>query len=115
MATEMQGAAEGKEFGGTRLLPEDQAQLIDEDSFSVFVVHVKSESEIGKRMLDDPLTLLRENAGEMGIPDTDARAQVLRANAGVPANPVRRSEVWIVYPGSTTPVGVQYKYDERES
>jgi hypothetical protein len=36
---------------------------------------------------------------------------VLRVNAEVPANPRHRSDVWILYPGSTTAVGIQYKYD----
>jgi hypothetical protein len=113
MATERQGATEGEEFGWSRLVPEEPGQLPYEDSFSVFLVQVKSDSEIGARLLTDPLSVLRENVGEMGLDDPDVRAQVLRVNAEVPANPVRRSEVWMVYPGSTTAVGVQYKYGQR--
>jgi hypothetical protein len=39
---------------------------------------------------------------------------LLRVNAEIPANPVHRSEVWMVYPGTTTAVGVQYKYTEAQ-
>jgi hypothetical protein len=113
MAMEQQGSTEGEEFGWSRLVPENPGQLPYKDSFSVFLVQVKSDSDIGRALLNDPLTVLRENVREMGIDDEDVRAQILRVNAEVPANPVRRSEVWMVYPGSTTAVGVQYKYEEE--
>jgi hypothetical protein len=112
MAMEEQGATEGEDFGWCRLVPEKPEQLAYEDSFSVFLVQVKSDSEVGRALLTDPLTVLRENIPDMGIDDEDVRAQILRVNAEVPANPVRRSEIWMVYPGSTTAVGVQYKYKE---
>jgi hypothetical protein len=110
-----QGATEGEEFSWTRLVPGEE-RLYD-DTFSVYLVQVKSDSAIGKRMLVDPLEVFREKIPEMGIGDDDPglRAQILRVNAEVPANPVRRSEVWMVYPGSTTAVGVQYKYRDEES
>jgi hypothetical protein len=114
MATQQQGATEDKEFAYTRLVPEDSGGLLDEDEFSVFLVQVKSDSDIEE--LNDPLTVLRREIPEMGIgEDPDVRAQVLRVNAEVPANPVRRSAVWMVYPGSTIVVGVQYKYRHSDT
>jgi hypothetical protein len=108
MASEGAGTNNVEEFFATRLKPEDEAP--DQD-FSVFLVQVKSDSEIGTQMLVDPLSVLRERVPAMEIgEDPDVRAQVLRVNAEVPANPVRRSEVWIVYRGSTNAVGIQYKY-----
>jgi hypothetical protein len=103
-------ATEGEEFFSTRLVPEGE---VPEQVFSVFLVEVKSETDIGRQMLVDPLPVLRERVAEMGIGEgPDVRAQVLRVNAEVSANPHRRSEVWIVYPGSTNAVGIQYKYPE---
>jgi hypothetical protein len=116
MATQQQGASEHREFAYTRLVPEKPDQLLDEDEFSVFLVQVKSDSDIGREELNDPLTVLRREIPEMGIgEDPDVRAQVLRVNAEVPANPVRRSAVWMIYPGSTTAVGIQYKYLHSDS
>jgi hypothetical protein len=115
MAMEQEGATEDDEFGWARLTPETDEQLRYEDRFSVFLVQVKSDSETGRLLHTDPLTVLRERASEMGLADPDVRLQVLRVNAERPANPVRKSAVWIVYPGSTTAVGVEYKYEESET
>jgi hypothetical protein len=113
MATQQQGEAQGRDFGFSRLKPENPDQLLDEDAFDVYLVQVKSESELGKEELNNPLEVLRREAG-IDIGDSDVRAQVLRVNAEVPANPVRRSTVWMIYPGSTTAVGVQYKYQHSD-
>ncbi|MGH3093236.1 MAG: hypothetical protein ACRDOP_12630 [Gaiellaceae bacterium] len=122
MATEQQRATEGKEFGYTRLVPEDPGGLLDADKFSVFLVQVKSNSDIGREELNDPLTVLRREIPEMELPPKEesgqpptVRAQVHRVNAEIPANPVRRSTVWMIYPGSTTAVGVQYKYQHSDT
>jgi hypothetical protein len=122
MATQQQGETQEKEFGYTRLVPQDPGGLLDEDKFSVFLVQVKSDSDIGREELNDPLTVLRREIPEMELPPKEERgqpptvhAQVLRSNAEVPANPVRRSMVWMIYPGSTTAVGVQYKYLHSDS
>jgi hypothetical protein len=114
MATQQQGATEEREFGYTRLVPEDPGQLLDEDEFSVYLVQVKSDSDIGREDLHDPMRFLRERT-DIKIGDSDVHAQVLRVNAEVPANPVRRSTVWMIYPGSTNAVGVQYKYRHSDS
>ena len=115
MAQERQGTTEGEEFAWSRLEPAEPDRLLYDHTFSVFLVQVKSDSEIGTQLLTDPLTVFRERIPEMEIDGPDVRAQVLRVNAEVPANPVRRSEVWMVYPGSTTAVGVQYKYRESQT
>ena len=78
----------------------------------MFLVQVKSEKAAGKHLHNDPLEFFRRQVPEMGIPDEDVRAMVLRANAERSANPRHRSEVWMVYPGSTIAVGVQYKHTE---
>jgi hypothetical protein len=113
MASERKGAREGDDFAWTRLEPAERA--LYEHTFSIFLVQVKSDSDIGKQLLTDPLAVFRENIPEMGIADdSDVRAMLLRVNAEIPANPVHRSEVWMVYPGTTTAVGVQYKYTEAQ-
>ena len=114
MATQQQGGTEEREFGYTRLVPEDPGQLLDEDEFSVYLVQVKSDSDSGREDLHDPMRFLRERT-DIKIGDSDVHAQVLRVNAEVPANPVRRSTVWMIYPGSTNAVGVQYKYTNSDS
>jgi hypothetical protein len=112
MATQ-QGANDERELGYTRLVPEDPDQLLKEDTFDVYLVQVKSDSDIGKEDLNDPMRFLRERT-DIEIGDSDVHAQVLRVNAEVPANPVRRSTVWMIYPGSTNAVGVQYKYENSD-
>ena len=98
-------------FAWTRITPEGQALYPDE--FSMFLVQVKSDTDIGRELLTDPISTLRERIPEMGLGDeTDVKAMVLRINAEVPANPRHRSEVWITYPGSTTAVGIQFKYEK---
>jgi|tagenome__1003787_1003787.scaffolds.fasta_scaffold20200072_2 hypothetical protein len=100
-------------FAAVELKPVDENDLLWEPTFRVFQIDVKSDTDIGRALHNDPLTVLRENAPEMEI-NEGARAQVLRVNAERPANPVKRKEVWIVYPDNTTAVGVQYKYLEGE-
>jgi hypothetical protein len=105
------GGREDEEFAWVRLEPVSDGFLFWPPTFKVFQVDVKSNSVTGQRLHTDPLDLFREKIPEMGI-DEGARAQVLRVNAERPANPVKRKEVWIVYPDNTTAVGVQYKYME---
>jgi hypothetical protein len=114
MATQQQGASDERELGYTQLVPKDAGQLLDEDEFAVYLVQVKSDCDIGREDLNDPMRFLRERT-DIEIGDSDVHAQVLRVNAEVPANPVRRSTVWMIYPGSTTAVGVQYKYRHSDT
>ena len=104
------GQEEPPEFDWVELTPE--RTLLRDHGFRMYLVQVKSESDWGKRLHNDPLDFFRSEIPEMGIPDEDVQATVLRVNAERSANPRHRSEVWMVYPGSTRAVGVQYKHAE---
>jgi hypothetical protein len=116
MAKPQHGWTDGQEFGWTRLDP--ASDLLYPPEFEVFQIDVKSDTEIGTRLLVDPLKLFREEIPAMNIADPpNVIAQVHRVNAEHPANPVRRREVWVVYsppedqqPSTQTAVGVQYKF-----
>ena len=96
------------EFFVTELTPTKRGGF--EDTFKVFLVQVKSDSETGAKLLNDPISVFK-GIEEMGIgDDPEVRAQVLRVNAEISANPVRRSAVVLVIPGSKTVVSVEYKY-----
>jgi hypothetical protein len=98
------------EFFVTELTPATEPGY--KDAFKVFLVQVKSDTQRGTQLLVDPISVFRE-IPEMGIgADSDVRAQVLRVNAEISANPVRRSAVWVVIPGNTTAVGIEYKYQK---
>ena len=110
------GQGDEREFGWVELTPDGGPGLPREDlQFRVFFVQVKSESESGQALHNDPIPFLRENIPEMQIPEEDVRAMLVRANAERSANPRHRSEVWAVIPGSTTIVGLQYKHPNDES
>jgi hypothetical protein len=99
-----------EDFAYTKLRPEKQALYPDE--FSIFLVQVKSETDAGRQLHNDPVEFFRRHIPEMLGDETDVRAMVLRVNAEISANPRHRSEVWVSYPGgSKTAVGIQYKYD----
>jgi hypothetical protein len=117
MAMEQQGETQGDEFGWARLTPDTEEGFAYKERLQVFLVQVKSDSETGAQLNNDPLTALRDRglASEMGLDDEDVRLQVLRLNAERPQNPVRKSAVWIVYPGSTNAVAVEYKYLQGET
>jgi hypothetical protein len=97
-------------FAYTELKPAGQA--LYPDDFSIFLVQVKSETDAGRELHNDPLDFFRRNIPELLGGEKDVRATVFRVNAERSANPKHRSEVWITYPGnSKTAVGIQYKYD----
>jgi len=122
----------GPDFAWVELIPAEEGRL-EPPTFRVFQIDVKSDSDIGRTLHNDPLRVfrdrllpegeaqideetrakVRELSSVMGI-DEDTRAQVLRVNAERPANPTKRKEVWIVYPENTTAVGIQYKYEYVE-
>ncbi|RDH79734.1 hypothetical protein DVS77_05935 [Mycolicibacterium moriokaense] len=95
-------------FWSVELTPIEEGILEWDRPFKVFQVDVESNTEIGRALHNDPLTVLRARVPEMDLPE-GTQAQVLRVNAERPANPRKRREVWIVYEGSFA-VGVQYKY-----
>jgi hypothetical protein len=109
-----------EDFAWTRLdasgwkRPGDGEGFLREDTFQTFLVQVKTDTDIGREMLNDPIGVLRREIKEMGIPDADVRAMTLRVNAEVPANPRHSSQVWITYPGSMTAIGIQFKYENDE-
>lgn len=111
-----EGESTAEEFAYTRLTPAGfKPKQLRDIGFEIFLVQVKSESRSGQDSRHDPLTFLRERIPEMGLGDgKDVHATVLRVNAEVPANPRHTSEVWMVYPGSTTAVGVQFKHADDE-
>jgi hypothetical protein len=109
MAQQEQGN-NGRDFASVELIPAREGELLWPPAFRVFQVDVKSDSEIGGELHVDPLTVLRRRVPDMGL-DDETRAQVLRVNAERPANPMKRREIWIVYPENTTAVGIQYKYE----
>jgi len=105
-----EGEHDKKDFAYTELKPTEQA--IYPDDFKIFLVQVKSETDAGHELHNDPIEFLGRNVPELLEGETDVRAMVLRVNAERSANPHHRSEVWIAIPGgSKTAVGIQYKYD----
>ncbi len=98
-----------EDFGWSRLVPENRDGLLAEPEFEVFQVDVKSDSEFGHAAHNNTLEVLQRL--DRGI-DRNWRVELLRVNAEVPANPVRRSAIWFVYPQSSTAVGVEYKYQQ---
>jgi hypothetical protein len=109
MADEDRQGAKEEHFSWTRLVPADgEAQLRDPE-LSVFLIQVKSDADIGREELTDPLALYRKKIPEMEIPE-DVSATVVRINAEVPANPVHRSAVWMVHKGAKKAAGVLFKH-----
>jgi hypothetical protein len=109
--------ADDRDFGWVELKADGGPGLPREDlAFRVFFVQVKSDTELGHFLHDDPLSFFRKNIPEMQISDEadDVRAVSLRVNAERPSNPRHRSEVWAVIPGSTTVAGLQYKHPNDE-
>ena len=99
-----------EDFAYTELKPTKQALFPDD--FSIFLVQVKSETDAGRELHNDPIDFFRRNIPELLEDEEEGRAMVLRVNAERSVNPKHRSEVWISYPGgSKTAVGIQYKYD----
>jgi hypothetical protein len=94
-------------FGWSRLVPEEPDQLLGEPDFEVFYVDVKSDSDFGREAHQNTLKVL-----ESFVPgiEQDWRVELLRLNAEVPANPVRRSAIWAVKAKAKFAVGVEYKY-----
>jgi hypothetical protein len=105
----------GPVFAWVELTPAERGKLTWPPTFRVFQIDVKSDTDIGRVLHNDPLSVLGNRLDKLPPDveiDEETRAQVLRVNAERPANPVKRKEVWIVYPDNTTAVGVQYKYLE---
>ena len=99
------------DFGWSRLVPENRDELLKpEPDFMVFQIDVKSESEFGRAAHTNTLEVLGR-LPDLGI-DRHWRVELLRVNAEVPANPIRRSAIWFVNPTTNTAVGVEHKYEQ---
>jgi hypothetical protein len=109
MADEAPQGSREEHFSWTRLVPADEEARLRDPEFSVYLIQVKSDTDIGRSDLTDPLTLFREKIPEMELPE-DVRATVVRINAEVPANPVHRSAVWVVHKGAKSAAGVLFKH-----
>ena len=71
---------------------------------------------LGRARMSGPLrSVNRPRACPRLAPAAVTLALVELPRAEIPANPVRRSTVWMIYPGSTNAVGVQYKYRHSDS
>ena len=95
--------------------PEDARPGRCESPIRTFVVHFKSDTEIGRFANNDPLGFLRTHIPEMGIPEDlpgyPVRATLCRINAERPANPVHvRLLVTVDYGAGT--IGLMHYKDE---
>jgi hypothetical protein len=100
------------DFGYIELAPKEGGKALYEDDFTIFLVQVKSETDAGRFLHNDPIKFFEKHVPEFLGDEKEVRAMVLRVNAERSANPKHRSEVWLAYPGgSKTAVGIQYKYD----
>jgi hypothetical protein len=109
-----------REFAWTPLVPpdppDDERPGLYQSPVQVFLIHFKSDTDIGALANNDPLTFFRQFIPEMRIPDDgadDVRAMLLRVNAERPANPVWVRLVAAVIHGSTTVAMLHYK-DEND-
>lgn len=107
---------DGENFAWTRLKPANTEHLIGDHTFDVFLVQTKTDTEIGRLAANDPVSFFREHIPEIAL-DRTMSVQVLRVNAEIAFNPVRKSAVWMVYPersaetSGATAVGVEFKYE----
>jgi hypothetical protein len=107
---------DGENFAWTRLEAVNTEHLIGDHTFEVFLVQTKTDTEIGHLAANDPVSFFREHIPEIAL-DRTMSVQVLRVNAEVAFNPVRKSAVWMVYPersaetSGATAVGVEFKYE----
>jgi hypothetical protein len=97
-------------------LPPDAAGVRREAPFEVFLIDVKSDSDIGRRAHVDPVLVFAENIRELGLdPDTlrktrqEVRATILRTNAEIPANPFWRHTMLVKQEGSVILYGIEFK------
>jgi len=97
------------DFAFAQLKPD--GEMLYDDEFSLFLIQVKSDSEFGALLNNDPTEFYRRNIRDILGDETDVRATVVRANAEIPANPRHTSQIVATQPGnSATVTAVQYKY-----
>ena len=99
------------DFAWARLVPD--GELLYRDEFSLFLIQVKSDSEFGALLNNDPTEFYRQHIPEILGEEKDVRAIVIRENAEIPANPRHTSQTAEVAPGnSATVMAIQHKYPE---
>lgn len=117
MNSESNGGGDGENFGWTRLTPAEPEHLLGENRrpLSVFLVETKTDTELGYQAANDPVTFFREHIPEINLDAPGMTVQVLRANAEIPFNPVRKTAIWMVSDQRSsnapdpTAVGVEFK------
>jgi hypothetical protein len=120
------------DFAWDRLDPAE-GKLPGPPTLFVFQIDVKTDTDIGRALNNDPLKVFRDMLDKILPPvkvdpeteeqvgkladamdirdDNNVRVHVLRVNAERPANPTKKKAVAIKYPGNTTVVVVEYKYE----
>ncbi|HYX84860.1 MAG TPA: hypothetical protein VE777_07805 [Gaiellales bacterium] len=73
----------------------------------VFLIRVKTDSDIGHQFENNPLPILRRRIPEIG---KDWTASVFRIRGEVPVNRVHSASLWITIPERKHAMGVNYKF-----
>ena len=84
------------------------AEIPKDQHFTAYVLRVKSETAIGKKLLFEPIEALREVLGPTVV-GADWTATVTRVNAQHSARRVHRFEFWILIPEQRQAHGMVYK------
>jgi hypothetical protein len=105
----------------TRLVPppppdDDRPPGLYEPRLEIFLIHYKTETDVGALANNDPLAFFEQFIPEIGRRITrdrenneDVRATLVRINAELPANAMWMHRVAQVIPGSTTIFITDYK------
>ena len=87
--------------------------MLYDDEVSLFLIQVKSDSDFGALLNNDPTEFYRQHVRDILGDETDVRAVVVRANAEIPANPQHTSHIVGTQTGnSATVTAIQYKYEK---
>ena len=87
--------------------------VLYDDEFSLFLIQVKSDSDLGALLNNHPTEFYRQHVQDILGDETDVRATVIRTNAEIPANPRHTSQIVATQPGnSKTVTAIQYKYEK---
>jgi hypothetical protein len=84
-----------------------------EAQFSTYLIEVKSDTDAGRELALDPVSVLPQLVDE--AVDRTWTLSVNRVNAEVQIWRVHRFEVWVVVEGKKQAHGMVYKLDETDS
>ena len=84
-----------------------------EAQFSTYLIEVKSETEVGRELALDPVSVLSNLVDE--AVDRTWTLTLNRVNADAQCFRVHRFEVWVVIEGKQQAHGMVYKLDEAAS